>query len=91
MKIEFSSIEAIKRCAMVGLGVTLLPKVAVTEELISGKLAVLPWRGVEFPFVTRMVWHKDKWISPALQAFIQIARQELNHQGKPALRNTRIG
>ncbi len=85
MKIEFSSIEAIKRCAMVGLGVTLLPKVAVTEELISGKLAVLPWRGVEFPFVTRMVWHKDKWISPALQAFIQIARQELNHQGKPAL------
>ena len=91
MKIEFSSIEAIKRCAMVGLGVTLLPKVAVTEELISGKLAVLPWRGVEFPFVTRMVWHKDKWISPALQAFIQIARQELNHQGKPALQNKWIG
>jgi DNA-binding transcriptional LysR family regulator len=42
-KIEFASVEAIKQCAMAGLGVTLLPEMAVKTELERGLLAALPW------------------------------------------------
>lgn len=37
----------------------------------------LPWDGPDFPVVTQMVRHKDKWVSPALAAFMDLARQTL--------------
>lgn len=76
-KVEFASVEAIKQCVMAGLGVTLLPKMAVNEELSRGLLVALPWAGPEFPVVTQMCWHKDKWMSPAIQAFMEIARSAI--------------
>ncbi|WDL96452.1 LysR family transcriptional regulator [Alicyclobacillus sp. ALC3] len=76
-KVEFASVEAIKQCVMAGLGVTLLPKMAVKEELRNETLVSLPWVGPEFPVVTQMCWHKDKWMSPALQAFIRAARETM--------------
>ena len=75
MKIEFASIEAIKQCVMAGLGITMLPKMAVSREIDAGELVSLPWTGSEFAIVTQMCWHKDKWMSPALQAFIDVSRE----------------
>ncbi len=76
-KVEFASIEAIKQCVIAGLGVTLLPRMAVKEELRQGLLAALPWSGPDFPVATQMCWHKDKWFSPALQAFVDVTRDSL--------------
>lgn len=76
-KIEFASVEAIKQCVIAGLGVTLLPEIAVKDELSRGLLTAVPWAGPEFPVVTQMCWHKDKWMSPALQAFIEETRGTL--------------
>jgi len=42
--LEFDSIEAIKQCAMVGIGIAVLPAIAVATEISLGKLVVLPWR-----------------------------------------------
>src|SRR5207244_11793399 len=42
---EFASIEAIKQCALLGMGIALLPEVALAREIRSGALSVLPWRG----------------------------------------------
>ncbi|GMA60097.1 substrate-binding domain-containing protein [Alicyclobacillus fastidiosus] len=74
MKMEFASVEAIKQCTMAGLGVTLLPEIAVASEVEWGMLSVVPWRGPDIPVVTQMLWHKDKWMSPALKAFIEVSR-----------------
>ena len=76
-KIEFASVEAIKECVMAGLGVTLLPYMAVKEELNQDLLAALPWEGPEFPVVTQICWHKDKWMSPALRAFIDVVQSKI--------------
>lgn len=73
--VEFFSVEAIKQCVRAGLGVTLLPAMAVHEEIAQGSLVALPWHGPEFSVSTQLVWHKDKWLSPALLAFIEAARQ----------------
>jgi len=73
-KMEFQSIEAVKQCVAAGMGVSVLPGVAVNSELESGKLAALEWNG-SFEVLTQMVWHEDRWKSPALRAFLEAARE----------------
>src|SRR5215213_9362712 len=41
--LEFQSIEAIKRCVSAGMGVTVLPTVAVEDELAAENLSELRW------------------------------------------------
>ncbi|MFJ5792666.1 LysR family transcriptional regulator [Lysinibacillus sp. NPDC093197] len=74
--IEFVSIEAIKQCVIAELGISLLPKMVVEKELISGTLIELPIALNLNPIYTEIAWHKDKNIPPYLNDFIQIVRQE---------------
>ncbi|MFI6346188.1 LysR family transcriptional regulator [Streptomyces sp. NPDC050560] len=41
---EFVSMEALKRCAAAGLGVALVPRATVRDELARGELTALDWR-----------------------------------------------
>jgi len=79
--VEFASIEAIKECAKAGMGLTILPRVAVGPELGERALIALSWGGPPLEIVSQMVWHKDKWLSPALSAFLSCARSELGESG----------
>jgi DNA-binding transcriptional LysR family regulator len=71
---EFQSIEAVKQCVAAGMGVSVLPSVAVSAELEDGKLAALRWQE-PFEVLTQMVWHEERWQSPALRAFLETARE----------------
>ncbi|QAA31390.1 LysR family transcriptional regulator [Clostridium manihotivorum] len=73
--LETGSVQAIKQFTMSGLGVTLLPKVAVEEELNNGRLIALNWSGPDFGIVSQVLYHKDKWLSPALKAFLKLSRE----------------
>jgi DNA-binding transcriptional LysR family regulator len=73
--LRFSSIEAIKQCVMVGMGIAVLSAASVTEEIEAGRLKELPWTGPDCGVLTQMVWRKDKWISPALKAFLEVTRE----------------
>jgi DNA-binding transcriptional LysR family regulator len=75
--LEISSIEAIKKCVAQQLGITLLPRMAVEEELNRGELKDLQWQGADFDMNTQIVYHKDKWISPVLSAFLNLSREML--------------
>ena len=75
--LEFGSIEAIKKCVIQQLGITLLPRMAVEEELSRGELTDLQWQGPDFDTNIQVVYHKDKWISPALSAFLKLSREML--------------
>jgi DNA-binding transcriptional LysR family regulator len=81
-KMEFQSIEAVKRCVAAGMGVSVLPSVAVEGELRSGDLSALRW-GEPFAVVTRMAWHPERWHSPALRAFLEAAREVFGHARTP--------
>jgi DNA-binding transcriptional LysR family regulator len=82
--LEFSSIETIKQCAMTGMGIAVLPEVAVVREIAQGSLTVLCWSGPPIKVATQMVWHKDKWLSPALKAFVAVTR-EMFDSAQPSL------
>ncbi|GKU23265.1 LysR family transcriptional regulator [Clostridium folliculivorans] len=73
--LETGSVQAIKQFTMSGLGITLLPKVAVEEELNQGRLVSLNWAGPDFGIVSQVLYHKDKWLSPALKAFLKLSKE----------------
>lgn len=75
--LETGSVQAIMQFTMSGLGISLLPKVAVEEELEQGRLVALNWYGPDFGIVSQVLYHKDKWLSPALKAFLQLSRAML--------------
>jgi DNA-binding transcriptional LysR family regulator len=75
--LEFASVEAIKQFVMAGMGITILPSIAVRREVAESTLVPLHCPGVRFEVVSQMVWHKDKWLSPALRAFLSLSRQML--------------
>lgn len=74
---ELGSIEAIKKTVISGLGITVLPRIAVEKELAEGLLAELAWQGPEFNMVTQVSYHRDKWVSPALEAFMGMVEEML--------------
>ena len=74
---EFNSIEAIKQCVIKGLGITVIPEIAVKAELAQNKLKKIPWLDEPLETGVLMLRHKDKWISPALQAFMDISRETM--------------
>ena len=71
---EFNSIDTIKQCVKKGVGLSLLPKIAVEEEVRKKELAVLPWESGQVETAIIMIRHKDKWISPTLKVFIEAVR-----------------
>ena len=73
--LSFNSIEAIKQCVLAGIGIGVVPSVAIASEVAQGRLIPLNWTGLDIPFVTQIAWHKDKRLSPALQAFLQVVRE----------------
>jgi DNA-binding transcriptional LysR family regulator len=74
---EFSSVEAIKHCASLGMGIALLPEIVVVKELARRQLVPISWAGQSLDIATHVVWHKDKWISPAQQALVSLLREML--------------
>lgn len=72
--LEFESVEAIKQCAVAGLGIAVLPYMVVKKALENGELIALNISGLT-SLNTQMMWHKDKWLSPATLAFIEMSRQ----------------
>ena len=75
--LEFQSAEAIKQCAISGIGIAFLPEIVTKAEVERGELVALPWQIPDLHVYTQMLWHKDKWLSPILLSFIEAARKVL--------------
>jgi DNA-binding transcriptional LysR family regulator len=65
---ELSSLEAIKQCVKSGLGISLLPRIAVEQEINSGELVILLIEPCRISICAKMIYHKQKWTSPPLTA-----------------------
>ncbi len=74
MIMEFNTIEAIKECVKSGQGVTVIPELAVRNELRSRELIALQWNE-PLETVLLMLWHQERWLSPALEGFQECVRQ----------------
>jgi len=75
--VEFTSVEAIKQCVIAGMGLGLLPEIVVRGELDSGQMKALSWAGPSVDIATHVIWHKDKWMSPSMTAFLNLLQEDL--------------
>ncbi|HAM81483.1 LysR family transcriptional regulator [Ornithinibacillus bavariensis] len=73
--LEFQNAEAIKQCAIAEIGIAFLPEITVEAEVERGELVPLPWQIPDLHVYTQMAWHKDKWLSPIILSFIEVARE----------------
>ncbi len=75
--LEIGQIEIIKQFVISNLGIAILPLVAVKAEIAAGLLAALPWQGRDLTTNTFLVYHKEKWHSHAIRAFIKLVYERL--------------
>jgi DNA-binding transcriptional LysR family regulator len=73
----FHSVETLKQCVINGMGITILPAVAVEKDLAGGSLVRLNWEEKGFEVALLMIWYRERWRSPALEAFMEMTRELL--------------
>lgn len=72
--IEMNSIEAIKKTIKAGIGVTIIPEIAIRSDVEKGELARVCWAD-DLETGVLMIHYKDKWRSPAVDAFMDAMRR----------------
>ena len=73
--VEVNSPEAVKKMLSLGCdGIALLPQIAVEQELSTGSLKSLKWKGSAFNAKLYMIWKKEKYQTEATKAFVQAVR-----------------
>jgi len=76
-RMEMTSVGTIKQCIIQGVGIAILPEISIRDERAAGRVHVLPWEDGGREQAILMLWHKDKWIFPALRAFMDAARNSV--------------
>lgn len=76
-KIEFYSVESIKRCAQEGVGIAVLPRVSVEQELNDQKMVILNWEEGKIEVAILMIWYRERWLSPTIKRFMELSRSNL--------------
>lgn len=75
--LEIGQIATIKQFVMGNLGITILPVTAVREEIAGGELVALKWQDIDLQTNAYLVYHKEKWLSHSIQAFIKLVQERL--------------
>ena len=69
---EINSLEGIKQGVIHGLGVSIVSRLSITQELNSGLLCEVIFDDINFSRGIRYFHHKNKYISPATKMFISL-------------------
>lgn len=73
---EATSTAALVNAAAAGLGVAVLPRRMVEEALAQKRVVSVEVEGLEFRRSFRIVYHKDKFLTPAARSFIELCRRD---------------
>jgi DNA-binding transcriptional LysR family regulator len=69
-KIELMSNEAVKQAVIAGLGYSIMPIIGIKNEIKSGALKIIERDGLPIITTWKLIWHKDKNLSPVSRAFL---------------------
>lgn len=75
-KLELTSNEAVKQSVIAGLGHSILPIIGIRDELLSGKLKIIKKRGLPLKTDWRIIWLKNKKLSPSAKEYLEFIRDE---------------
>ena len=75
--LELSNPEAVKQAVRNGLGIAFISKFAVHDEIKAKMLRVLKVEGLDISRELKIVYRKDKHLSHASRAFIEMAKKDV--------------
>lgn len=74
-KLELTSNEAVKQAVIAGLGHSILPLIGTRSQLIDGSLQIIKKKGLPMKTDWRLIWLKNKKMTPVAKAFLDFFRQ----------------
>jgi DNA-binding transcriptional LysR family regulator len=77
--LELDSLDATKHGVAAGLGIALVPEIAVADELASGQLHRIAWTP-PFEVFTQVAWRRRSRLKSALTALLTAAVQVVHEQ-----------
>jgi len=86
---SFSNVEVIRRCLLAKMGIGLLPRCVVNDDIMDGRLVEQKVQGAPYRFQSTVIWPKEATISARLDVFIQVIRQRRTG-GKLHLKATKV-
>ena len=72
--IELATLETIKEFVMLNAGLAILPRLAVQEELKTGRLVEVPVKGLKIEKPLRLVFRREASLSHAAKSFLDLVR-----------------
>lgn len=77
-KIELTSNEAVKQAILAGLGISIMPMIGIREEIKNKKLKIIPAAGLPIVTKWRLIWLKEKPLSPVASEYLDFIRKNKN-------------
>ncbi len=74
--IELATLETIKEFVKMNVGIAILPRLAVQDEIESGKLIEIPVRGMKIEKILRLVYRRESSLSHAARSFLDLVREK---------------
>ena len=71
----YNNIEAIKQAVRGNLGLAVVPKISIEEEIKLGQVWVTEVRGLNLKRKFNLVYHRQKFFTTAMQTFIQTCKK----------------
>jgi DNA-binding transcriptional LysR family regulator len=78
-KIELTSNEAVKQAVIAGLGLSIMPLIGMRNEIESGLLKIIPKKGLPIQTTWRLIWLKEKKLSPIAESYLTYLEKEKEH------------
>jgi len=75
---EFDNIETVKRAVEIDHGVAIVPLATVAQEVQSGALAAVHFKGKDFTRPLAILHRKGRVLTPAMKKFIEILGMDLH-------------
>ena len=80
--INFDNVETVKRAVEIDVGISIVPLVAVLQEVKQGSLVAVHFRGRKFPRPLAILHRKGRVLMPAMKRFIETLRTDLSMEPK---------
>jgi DNA-binding transcriptional LysR family regulator len=85
--VEVTGLEVHKRLVQLGLGVTLLPKPLVAQDLKAGTLKTFTIEGTKLRSLSCLLYRRDRYINGAMRGFLAVLRDvcpsgRASHRGR---------
>jgi DNA-binding transcriptional LysR family regulator len=73
--LEIGNTDIIKQFVQAELGLAVLPRFTLEEDLDAGKLKILHLSDYRLQMQGQLFYHRSKWLSPALKEFLEVVRE----------------